>query len=884
MDASARSDHTDQSKKRGNSTSPDLQAMHDYTNNSYHSSFYRHQVQTRQQNDRSARTHTTSNKTVLCHSPAQALKGSLSPTTLSPLAVPAVVPSQQNSALSYHSHIESDIDAVTVGGHDIDDAHYSNNSIDFKILYDAMISSACTSSIDTSATHLHQYDAQDSLSTMLYYLNDCNNADQPFDAMDHTEHISFLRVMYLGIASSEELRLFLKKLSDGLSETLLHHTNSILSTDDSITSISPRSCRFHERKHRLLPLDLFLASTMRDRNNDDDDVGDLSYTTKSEDNVISIVEADFTTDNNDSFMKPLIRHDPELVLHYIHTHCQQNRPSSTLQAILNPTCWADQHAFTGSESSGIDLCVYFYHDAQDMAQVSEDMGLLWKIGALGIPILPIMSMSQQIPPRSRSPAHSSTKHPVPLSPNSQLLNRSTTTTSTLASQDRPLDDYEMKVEEGKDTVNTKAPYLTQRPIGVRRNELAYLFSLWRIKMMDISNLDVVGQPSFQSKGKSRWDSTDEDMMIERLLGQTWASSSLISPTPYHVLTLNQFMAIDRRAISNLLMAIKDEAKDKRQNVDDDDDNGSATTMKDNHLTLHANSTSSSLSTPKTCTSTVPVQKESRSLTLHATSHPFTSYRSKYPTLDRLNGLIVYIYPALFVLLLVYGLWTVLSLVVQYRQASTWRASLIMVSHRSGKSMAFIVNVYNGQDQPKWAPEPPFIATNIPLPTTTPLTSSSSSSCTVCRTKASSYSSIWVDDDPSSHLAPMTVMPLPNKTRQQSLEGQYFYSMPLPLCSSLDTSVDYYVQVKPSVVFPSTTKPGIVQGSPLHIPKLVLCGSSRNSAMVGAGFSLSWMDPAQENHNIMEAWHHFRQHSRFYLMNSIKIVAMVFTEGKEKELD
>ncbi|CAO3588244.1 unnamed protein product [Absidia cylindrospora] len=789
MDTSVKSEHTEQPQKRG-----DLHVMHDHTNNSYHSSFYRHQVQTRQHNDRSARTPTTSNENVSCHSPAHALKGSLSPT----LAVPAAVSSQQNN----HSHTDSDTVAAISGRHD--------TSIDFKALYNMMDSS----SMDTSAAHLHQHDAQDSLGTILYYLNDCSGVAQHFNVMDPTEPISFLRVMYLGIASSEERRLFLKKLSDGLYETLSHHMPSILSTDDSMISMPPRSCRFHERKHHLFPLDLFLASTMGDSNNNNND---LSDTAKFEDKVISIVEADFTADNND----PLIQYDPELILHYIHTHCQHNCSSSILQAILNSTTpySPGQRAFSDSEPRGIDLCVYFYHDAQDMAQVSEDMGLLWKIGALGIPILPIMSMSQRTPP-TPPPPHSATKPPTRLSPNSH---RSTNT----ASQNHLLEE-----EAG----HTKDPYLTQRPIGVRRNELAYLFSLWRIKMMDLSNLDVVGQPSFQSKGKSRWDATDEDRMIERLLGHTWASSSLISPTPYHVLTLHQFMAIDKRAISNLLTTIKDQAKDQRQPMDDDDDDdGSATTKNDNHPTL---------STPKTSTTTIPVQME--------------SFISRHSTLDRLG---VYIYPSsLFVLLLLlvgFGLWNIVSLVVQYRQASPWRASLIMVSHRSGKSMAFIVNVYNGQDQPTWAPELPLITTNIPLPMTT-----------ACRTK----SSIWISDDDL-----MTVMPLPNSSTQQSLQGQYFYSMPLPLCSSLDTSVDYFVQIKPSVIFPSTSTPPSVQGSPLHIPKLVLCGSSR---MMDSSLSLPWMDPSQDN--IMEAWRHFMQHSRFYLMNSIKIVEIIFTEGKEKD--
>ncbi|KAI8097661.1 uncharacterized protein BX664DRAFT_241392, partial [Halteromyces radiatus] len=132
---------------------------------------------------------------------------------------------------------------------------------------------------------------------------------------------------------------------------------------------------FRERKHHLLPLHLFLGDTMIE-----DD-----HAATFEDNGVAIVEADFTTDNTTG--NNLHRHDHELILHYIYTQCQSNHPISSLQPILNPPPqWANQrfngHVFPEGTPNGIDLCVYFYHDAQDFTDVTKEMELLWKINAL----------------------------------------------------------------------------------------------------------------------------------------------------------------------------------------------------------------------------------------------------------------------------------------------------------------------------------------------------------------------------------------------------------------------------------------------------------------------------------------------------------------------
>ncbi|CAO3596463.1 unnamed protein product [Absidia cylindrospora] len=886
--------------------------MHDHHRNIYHSSLYRHQLQSRQQHNRSATATNLITSSHSCGAPSH-----------SSLSLAAADPARPHSTPSCYSHSNQ--------YYYYDDDHTDTRCIDPSVDFNSLCDAMHDSSHSTSRRHLSAVDddGHDSFDTMLSYLRKNDELAQQMDEIEQLETLSFLRVMYLGVTSAEEKHMFLKKLSDGLSESLFRQTpapppppppsaTSTITTKSASTSSSsnpvdgntnnvPFAHGFRERKHHLLPLHLFLANSTLD----DDYYND--HAAMFEDNGVSIVEADFTTDNN---MADPRKCNPELILHYIFTQYQQYFPPSTLNNILNPPShWAntrfDGHVFSEGDPNGIDLCVYFYHDAQKMADVSNDMDTLWKINALGIPVLPIMSMSNQT--ITKSPLSStSLAANEPSSPANSKTHSLDRHISKFANDNDELDtEYENDDDDNDDDDDDNnnendsdsyenTSYVKQRPIDVRRNELAYLFSQWRIKMMDISNLDIIGQPSFQQRGNARKSSTQEDMAIEQRLGRAWATSNMTPPTPYHILTLLQFMAMDRWAVSILLKTIQDRADERRYDgcllptttptiaaaaaaaaAENDDtqldhDNTHSTTLTPTDSKKQQQQ--QSLSVDDLLRSTPPFQQDKSQCDDITDQASLQHHKEKLTTI---HIWLLYALPLL--VLLFYGIWIALTgmisgivtVVTQHQSSSMWHASLIIVSHVSGKSMTLMVNVYDEQHQPRWAPEPPLIWTNLPLP---------------LLATAGSYSPTWKEtsipsggDDSSS--SSITVAPLPNKA--QSLEGQYIYSILLPSCSLLDSELNYTVHIQPSTTLPA--KSGTVQGSPLQLPRYVLCDPTQHQdgTLISSSSSSSYavddsdlMDP-QELRNLLEAWYHFRQYSRFYVMNSLKIVELIFTEGKEK---
>lgn len=853
--------------------------MHDYPNNTYHS--------------QPSRRHNACSAPPLLTTGLSSSRNSNSASCGSPFPFGITAESSTTRPSStpayYRPHLLYEDDDDEDGDED--------DGIDYNSLFEAMNDSPGPTPTANLHQHQLQPDGQDSLDTMLSYLRKNDDLVQHMDTIEQLENISFLRVMYLGVTSAEERRLFLKKLSDGLSETFFRQTpvpslphvstiSSATASSDTTNSSSnsnshthshshsnssskhhstPPSYGFRERRHHLLPLHLFFAqnddqnsgSRVDDSDYDDDD----NHTAMFEENGVSIVEADFTTDNQHHFH----RHDTDLILHYVYTQFRQSHPSTSLRSILNiPPHWEHKpfngHVFSEGAPAGIDLCVYFYHDAQGVVDVIKDMDLLWKINALHIPILPIMSMSNQVPISSQ-PSATTPLTPSAGLPSPRLPDHSSTTAST--------------------------SYLQQRSIDIRRTELAHIFSQWRIKMMDISNLDKIGQPSFQQKGSSRHNSTQEDRMIEERLGQAWASSSITSPTPYHILTLFQFVAMDRWAVSKLLKTIMDQAEERRHlplplattyqqaatttglhsppPFDDTLDDCQHNKL---HLPAHEASKSPTSSVAAILTNMInslvgislsDPTKGSLSTSSSSSSSSSTNTTTTTSTLQDQDPLShhdfrrpFYTFP--FLLLAAYGLWVTLVGMVMTRQRplpSPWHASLVMVSHQGEHSMTLMVNVYDGQDQPRWAPEPPLLTTNLPLSSSPP---------------PSPFNAPTTTLSPKPMAAPPVVVPLPNKTHHSLLEGQYFYSIGLPRCHTLDPGFTYTIKVLPSTTLPS------VQGSPLHIPRYVLCDPSSSSSSTDTS-----EEPA-----FMEAWHHFRRHTRFYLRNSAKIMEMIFTEGKEKD--
>ncbi|KAI8344086.1 hypothetical protein BC941DRAFT_407731 [Chlamydoabsidia padenii] len=782
-----------------------LGIMHNNHNNTYHSSTHQSQP---------FRRHNTSS------APPIGLYNRASCGSPSPFATTAEPARPNSTPAYYHPHLTNRRYQDDIA----EDEEEEDSDIDYNSLFEAMNDSPSLN----PTTNQHQYrllqttNGQDSFDTMLSYLRKDDELIQHMDTIEQLENISFLRVMYLGVTSAEERRLFLKKLSDGLSKTFFRQTPSALPLPHDSTSSSSTasggtnnsnntrlSNGFRERRHHLLPLHLFFTDTLDNSDKNGDDNGD-DHAAMFEENGVSIVEADFTTDNHSTSHRPQHRHESDLVLHYIYTQCQQSHSSVSLKSILNlPPHWENQpfngHVFSEGTPGGIDLCVYFYHDAQGGDDVIKDMELLWKINALRIPVLPIMSMSNQV---------------------------------QLGKQVTPTSPHSLGLSDDDDDDSHNTSYLKQRPIDVRRTELAHIFSRWRIKMMDISNLDIIGQPSFQQKGSSRQNSTQEDKMIEQRLGQAWALSSIISPTPYHILTLFQFVAMDRWAVSKLLENIMDQAEERRHTPSTS--KATLTTSKDlppsslpivdstlptsdfqhnkQHLSAHDDIKKSTTILSSSFTDILAniINNIVPTSSTNGLSSSTTSSTSLQRQEDIHHGIrLLYVLPFLF--LAVYVLWVAGMMTT----ARPWHASLVMVSHQGEKSMTLMVNVYDGQDQPRWAPEPPQITTNLP---STLLT---------------------------------------NKTH--SLEGQYFYYIRLPRCNTLDPKLTYSIQVMSSVT-------RTVQGSPFNIPRYVLCDPSSSSIK----------SDEDTDSPIMEAWYHFRQHTRFYLRNSAKIVEMIFTEGKEKD--
>lgn len=478
-----------------------------------------------------------------------------------------------------------------------------------------------------------------SFQTVLSYLQNNREWMHYMDTVEQHESISLLRVMYLGVSTTEERHLVLRKLADGLSSSLRTHSATVTSITNCDTHLdAPVPCGFRERKHHFLLFDTFPTDLL----------GSNNTTALFEDNGAYIMEADFTTTNGNHH-----RYSSDLVLSYIRHHDDSDLSTST--------------------TKGIDLCVYFCHDTQSTIHLSDDLDLLWKIHSLQIPILPLLTM----PP----------------------------------------------------------PHDKQRPAELQRHELAHLFSLWRIKMMDLSNLDVLDQPSFQRKSSARHP---EERYIEERLGPLWARTSLVSPSPFHILTLLQFSGIEKWAISKLLSTLKSTARER--------------CLTRTSMNTHSY-TKADISSPTTYHRfPVLLDRPLSPLTfekVHALppQSPPAPYR---------------LFCALYSLLLLVATVALLPYFAHPPSPPSWYASLAIVSYQPGTSMTLMLNVYDAQGQPQWTPDPPLMEHNLP----------------------------WITKP---------VAPLPNRDR--SLDGQYFYFIALPPCLTLNDTQEYTVHVKPSSLFP-----------------------------------------------------------------------------------
>ncbi|CAO3647270.1 unnamed protein product [Cunninghamella blakesleeana] len=739
----------------------------------------------------------------------------------------------------------------------------SPSSIDYR-LYEAMINNR---NAEEEEEENSNHEVPSSLGSMISL--DGDELAQKIDVIEQLETISFLRIIYLGVASLDEKRLLLKKLSDGLSETLFRQT-PITSPSTHFPNLTPSSNNnydFYERKHNLFPLNVFKSEDVN-----------IDYSGLLNDNGVVIVEADFTHDNStQQYLQPY--YDMDFILNYIYIQSISSHSTSLLQSILSPPDhWKSKpfngHLFSDNTPTGIDLCVYFYHDAESQDEVTKDLEILWKIHALNIPILPILSMSNQKPLHQNAETFNTpiTSLTSPI-PTTTIINTNTNT-NTNDYNNNNTNNTNTSTNNNNITNNDK--YTNQRPVGIRRNDLASIFSKWKIKMIDISDLDIIGQPSFNQKGKTKIGK--QDNVLEEKLGTLWANSSILTPTPYHILTIIQFMVIDRWAISKVLKTINDLANDRKNgkykddkdngsisleiesknngnkydNSDNNDDNSSshetmkndATSAKEQESTIHTSSfnysSSSSLLTQNTLLipSSENTYHEGKDKPLapssnyHHNHHSHHQHHShQHPTSK--SKLQPNSYLKLVCLITLIS--TMLYLIPQnYRKVDTqsqWKASLAMISHQKGKTINFMVSIYDTNDKPSWAPEVPLLSTNLPFVTS--------------KTKLTSHTSISSD-----------IYPLPNNS--DTTQGQYLYSISLPPCGLLNPHLHYVIQVKHMTsLFKSNSS---INGSPFYLSKKLVCdGSQTIDSPTDTWFS-----------QYIEMIQHFRQHTLMYIVHSAKI--------------
>ncbi|KAI8140642.1 hypothetical protein BJV82DRAFT_621928 [Fennellomyces sp. T-0311] len=256
---------------------------------------------------------------------------------------------------------------------------------------------------------------------------------------------------------------------------------------------------FKERKHHLL-----LMTLVPDEHDDD-----LIET--CEDNGLSIIEADFTW----STVSMETNNLTSMIEQYVWMQCEAARQ--------DPTVWKAPDAFRNNfdgfvypdrAPNGIDLCVYFYdtnEKPKDRLRAEEDLEILWRLKRLGIPIMPILSGGRNTP---ISPTRSRSQH-LP----------------------RP------------------APTIDER-----RAQFADMLAQYKIRCVDISlsKLDVGRPPSFQKK-KAYPPSSSTVPGLEKRLGKDWAASSMTTPAPYQILTIDQFAALDRQTVFSILKQSRQKA-------------------------------------------------------------------------------------------------------------------------------------------------------------------------------------------------------------------------------------------------------------------------------------------------------------------------------------
>ncbi|KAG2226848.1 hypothetical protein INT45_005813 [Circinella minor] len=379
---------------------------------------------------------------------------------------------------------------------------------------------------------------------------------------------TFIRVLYMGSASEKDKRIFLKKISQAFATLFYYDTPSWLR--------NPKM--FKERKHHLL-----LMSLVPPDIDEKEEQENLIET--CEDNGLSIIEADFTWSTTvametDHYLSSMIEE-------YIWLQCESARQDLTSlkkkssihnsyhrENINNDKF--DGFVYPDKAPNGIDLCVYFYNGSDNdkkKNRIEEDLIILWRLKKLGIPIMPILSGEANFTTPTTSLSSSSSRTSKSRSQyhyqfhnyhQSSSRSLSTSTASTTATAT---------------TSTTSSPLITHTTFSSRptmdeqRTQFADLLSRYKIRCVDLSlaKLDVGQPPSFQKRRRSSCyyspTSTNDTIAhgLEERLGKDWAASSMTSPAPYQILTIDQFAALDRQIVFSILKQSRQKAI-KREKV------------------------------------------------------------------------------------------------------------------------------------------------------------------------------------------------------------------------------------------------------------------------------------------------------------------------------
>lgn len=306
--------------------------------------------------------------------------------------------------------------------------------------------------------------------------------------------------------------------------------------------------------------------------------------------------------------------DHPLFMRYIWQQCESARED-------HPGLWkdltshhSDYFCYPEKTPNGIDLCVYFYDG--DHAQ---DLAVLQCFKKLGVPILPILSMyTRPAPP-------------------------------------------------------------TLGVIADRRNQLADWLARYRIRCLDISLLSFLefGQrPSFGlQKTPFPLASVASLSTSSRRARGEWEAAGMTTPAPYQILTIDQFVAMDRHAIFSIL------ERSRQRAIQREALRGQIRKEMEKNSDAAATSTTSSASASASSSCGAPPRKA-------------------YIPLP------VWMSPPRSLLILV--LMTLLLPVYQYYSLSTYDASLTLITTTNTKNVSFTVKLQDDRGHPQWYPHGPFV--------------------------------------------------------------------------------------------------------------------------------------------------------------------------------